>query len=217
MAKKITQIVFQKKRKNRCSIFLDDEFAFGLNEDVVFQYGLKKGDVLTEKQIEEILNSEEKKSAKERALNFLSYRDRSEKEMRTKLRQVGFDENIIELTINDLKRLKLIDDKKFAASFARGKMISKPMGAYLLKRELQQKGIEKDVIEQAVEKVFAENDQFSIAFKIAEQKVKRIKNLEEAKKKKRVSDFLLRRGFNWDVVSQVMEQWDEMCHENSEF
>lgn len=216
MTKKITQIVFQKKRKNRCSIFLDDEFAFGLNEDVVFQFGLKKGDVLTEKQISDILHAEEKKTAKERALNFLSYRDRSEKEMRTKLRQLGFEDGIIENTIDDLKRLKLIDDAKFATSFARSKLATKPMGAYLLRRELMQKGIENEVIEQTIENAYNENDQVEIAFRIAAQKLKNIKNLEETKKKKRVSDLLLRRGFNWDVVSQVLDEWVRICDEGND-
>ncbi len=217
MRKKITQIVIQKKRKNRCSIFLDDEFAFGLNEDVVLHYGLKKGDVLTEKHIEDILFAEEKKAAKDRAVNFLSYRDRSEKEMRTKLRQVGFEENFIEDTIVELKRLQLLDDEKFAMSFARSKLLSKPMGEFLLKQELRHKGIEDDVINQTIEAIYSENDPFQLALKIAERKLKSIKNLEEAKKKKRVSDLLLRRGFNWDVVSQVLEMWDEIGVEDSKF
>ena len=136
MPKTITQIVIQKKRKNRCSIFLDEEFGFGLHQDVVFQFGLKKGDALTEKQIEEILFAEDKKIAKERALIFLSHRDRSEKEMRSKLKQVGFKENIINLVVEDLKKLNLIDDEKFALLYAKSKLITRPMGEYLLKQEL---------------------------------------------------------------------------------
>ena len=54
MPKTITQITVQKKRKNRCSIFLDDEYAFGLDQDIVLQFGLKKGDQLAEQQIEKI-------------------------------------------------------------------------------------------------------------------------------------------------------------------
>ncbi len=215
MPKKITQIVVQKKRKNRCSIFLDDEFGFGLHQDVVFKYGLKKGDSLTDEQIEEILYSEEKKKAKERALNFLSHRDRSEKEMRTKLKDIGFDEKIYEWVIDDLKRIKLIDDEKVALHFANTKMITRPMGEFLLKRELNQKGISNELIEQTVEQVYRERDQLTIAVELACQRKRQLKNIEEAKAKKRVSDLLMRRGFNWDIVSQILEQWDEIGVEES--
>jgi len=210
MPKTITQIQVQKKRKKRCSIFLNDEFAFGLDQDIVLQFGLKKGDVLSDQQIEVILLNEEKKKAKDRALNFLSYRDRSEKEIRTKLKDVGYEENIVEWVIGELKRLKFIDDERFAHSYAQTQMITRPMGEYFLKKELQQKGIEAELIEQAVEKVYQEDDQFSVAFELAQQRKKRYNDIDEMKAKKRVSDFLLRRGFSWEIVSEVLERWNEI-------
>ena len=210
MSKTITQIAVQKKRKNRCSIFLNDEFAFGLDQDVVLRFGLKKGDILDDKRIEEILLSEERKSAKDRALKFLSYRDRSEKEILTKLKDVGYDESVIKWIINDLKRLKFIDDKRFASSFAQTQMITRPMGEFFLKRELKQKGVATELIEQTIEKVYQEKDQLTVATELAEQRKKRFKNLDELKVKKRVSDFLLRRGFSWDIVSHILENWNEL-------
>lgn len=214
MSKKITQIQVQKKRKNRCSIFLDDEYAFGLDQEIIFQFGLKKGDVLTEQQIEEIVLNEEKKRAKDRALNFLSYRDRSEKEIRTKLKDVGYEEKIIDWVIAELKRLKFLDDQRFAHSFAQSQMIIRPMGEYFLKRELKQKGLDAELIEQTVEKVYEEKDQVSVALELAQQRKKRYANVDVMKAKKRVSDFLLRRGFSWDIVSEVLEQWDEISEGN---
>lgn len=210
MPKTITQIAVQEKRKNRCSIFLDDEFAFGLDQEVVLQFGLKKGDQLSEQQIQDILFSEERKRAKDRALRFLSYRDRSEKEIRTKLKQVGYDENIIEWVVGELKRLKFLDDQRFAQSFAQTQMITRPVGEYFLKRELKQKGLDEELIEQTVAKTYEEKDQVSVALELAQQRKKRYQNVDELKAKKRVSDFLLRRGFSWDVVAEVMERWEEL-------
>ena len=210
MPKTITQIAVQQKRKNRCSIFLDDEYAFGLDQEIVLQFGLKKGDVLTEQQIEEISINEERKRAKDRALKFLSYRDRSEKEIRTKLKDVGYEENILEWVIGELKRLKFLDDQRFALSYAQTQMITRPVGEYFLKRELKQKGVAEELIEQTLEKAYEEKDQFSVALELAQQRKKRYANLDEIKVKKRVSDFLLRRGFSWDVVAEVMERWDDL-------
>lgn len=210
MSKTITQIVVQKKRKNRCSIYINNEFAFGLHQDVVLNFGLKKGDALDENQIKEILLSEKRKSAKDRALKFLSHRDRSEKEIITKLKDIGYGDSIIEWVITELKRLKFIDDESFAQSYAQTQMITRPMGEYYLRRELKKKGLNAELIEQTVEKVYDERDQFSIALELAIQRKKRYRNIEEIKAKKRVSDFLLRRGFSWDVVSHVLEQWDDL-------
>jgi len=189
---------------------LDDEYAFGLDQEIVLQFGLKKGDVLTEQQIEEISINEERKRAKDRALKFLSYRDRSEKEIRTKLKDVGYDENIIEWVIGELQRLKFLDDERFAQSFAQTQMITRPAGEYLLKRELKQKGVTEELIEQTIEKTYQEKDQFSVALELAQQRKRRYKDIDEIKAKKRVSDFLLRRGFSWDVVAEVMERWDDL-------
>ncbi|NOZ63106.1 MAG: hypothetical protein GXO74_15755 [Calditrichaeota bacterium] len=212
----VTQIVVQKKRKNRCSIFLDGEFGFGLHQDVVFKFGLKKGDVLDDEQIEKIIFAEEKKKAFDRAIKILSHRDRSEYEMRRRLLDVGYEEKIVELVMSDLQRLGLIDDKKFARLFARTKMATKPMGKFLLKRELKQKGIAEELIEKTIAEIYREKDEFQVALQLANKKKRQFKSLEEAKAKKKVSDFLARRGFSWDVVSYVLEHWQEIDEEISE-
>lgn len=204
----ITKIEVQKKRKNRCSIYLDDEFAFGINIDVLYKFGLKKGDQLSEEDIEKILAVEEKQTAKERALKFLSYRDRSEKEVIDKLKAIGYKETVINWVLAELKRLKLIDDTQFAVSFAKTKMINKPMGEYMLRRELFSKGIDEKDIDEAIAIVYQEKDPITLATEVALKQVKKYKHLDETKAKRRVSDFLLRRGFSWDVISDIIGNLD---------
>jgi len=212
----ITQIVVQKKRKNRCSIFLDGEFGFGLHQDVVLKFALKKGDVLTDEKIEKIIFAEEKKKAFDRAVKILSHRDRSEHEMRSRLLDAGYEEKIVELVMSDLQRLGLIDDKKFARLFARTKMMTKPMGSFLLKRELKQKGIAEEIIENTIYEIYQKKDEYKVAQQIANKKKRQLTKIDEAKAKKKVSDLLARRGFSWDIVSQVLEHWQEMDEEISE-
>jgi len=206
--KKITKIEVQKKRKNRYSIYLDEEFAFGLDQDVVLKFGLCKGDELSEKEIEEILASEEMKTAKERAFRFLAYRDRSEKEIVDKLKEIGYKDSIVGWVLSELKRLKLIDDARFSVSFAKSKIVSKPMGEYLLRRELLNKGISEKHILIAIEEAYQEKDQTTVAAELTQKKAKRLGNLEKRKAKKRLCDLLLRRGFSWDVINDVMEGLD---------
>jgi len=204
--KKITKIEIQKKRKNRFSIFLDGEFAFGLDQDVLLKFGLSKGVELSESDIESILIAEEKKQAKDRALKFLGYRDRSEKEIIDKLKLIGYDKPVIEWVISELKRMQLIDDSRFAQSFAKTKMLAKPMGEYLLRCELKRKGIQEHHINAAIENIFEERDPVSIAIPLAQKQILKYKNVDELKRKKRLTDFLLRRGFNWEVITEVIEE-----------
>ncbi|MDZ7262353.1 MAG: RecX family transcriptional regulator [candidate division KSB1 bacterium] len=203
--RKITRIEPQKKRKHRRSIFLDDEFAFGLDEEIIYRYGLKEGDEIADSDIEKLLLSEEKKAAKDRALHFLTHRARSEKEVRDKLNEVGYDPPIVDWAIAELKRLKLLDDVQFAVSFARSKMVTRPAGEHLLRRELKLKGIPDELIEKAIVEAYLEKSQREVAQELAEKRSQQYKNLDPQKARKRIADFLLRRGFDWEVVSEVIE------------
>ena len=79
---------------------------------------------------DDILLFDEKKKAKDRALNLLSYRDRSQKEIFDKLKSLNYEEHIVEWVIEELKRIKLIDDARFAVSFAKTKMVRSFGGLY---------------------------------------------------------------------------------------
>ena len=91
-------------------------------------------------------------------------------------------------------------------------MVTKPMGEYLLKQELLIKGINEEHIAEAIEKVYEEQDQVAIASDLAKKQIKKYKNLEENKAKKRLSDFLIRRGFR---CSQRSRQWEWDDHTRS--
>lgn len=206
----ITDIQLQQKRKDRFSIFLDDEFAFGLHQDVLIKACIAKGDQLSEKQIADILELEERRAAKEKAYRLLAVRPRSKKELTDRLRQAGFAESEIEYVLQDLIRLKLINDREFAAMFARNRMITKPCGEFLLMQELRKKGIGDADIALAVQEAYKEKSEYDVAWQVAAKSKKKQIRLDKEKAQKRVTDFLMRRGFHWDIVKDVMEHWDEL-------
>ncbi|MBN1465808.1 RecX family transcriptional regulator [candidate division KSB1 bacterium] len=206
----ITTIEPQEKRKYRFSIFLNGEFAFGIHQDVLIQSGIARGDALSQEKIERILELERRRSAKEKAYRLLAARPRSRKEMSDRLKRAGYLPKDIEWVLDELVRLKLINDGEFAVAFARSRMISRPCGQYLLRRELQQKGIDEADINKGVEQAYKEQSESDVARQIASQNKKKQMRLDEDKARKRVTDFLLRRGFSWDLVNDVMERWDEL-------
>jgi len=147
---RITKIQKQKK-ENRYSIFIDEEFAFGIYKDTVLKFGLRTKDILSNEKITEIKNHDEYFAGKKIALNFLSYRQRSEKEVRDKLKGKKISESNIENVINKLKELKYINDEQFAKMFLESKLFNKPQGKRLIQMKLAGKGIDKEVIEKCYE------------------------------------------------------------------
>ena len=79
----------------------------------------------------------------------------------------------------------------------------KPAGEFLLKIELKKKGIKDDIIDETVEKVYSELDKRELILKLI-QKKKFDPAAADPKAKKRMYDFLLRRGFSWDLIGEVM-------------
>ncbi len=210
--RKITKIERQENNRQRLSIYLDGEFAFGLNDEIVLKHNINVNQTLQEDQIEDLLSEDEKKRVKQKAFSYLARRDHSEKELSDKLRRKGFREPIIIGLIEDLKQSQLINDGTFSRQFARNKIIQKSIGRRELAFSLKQKGISKDILEATLEEVYSEFDEKELALRLANQKLKTIKNIEPIKVKKRISDFLFRRGFNWEIVEQVFEEisWDKL-------
>ncbi len=206
----ITDIKLQEKRKDRFSIFLDGEFAFGLHQDVLLKAGIARGDKLSEKQVESILQLEGRHGAKEKAFRLLAVRPRSQKELRERLRQAGFVDPEIEWVLQELVRLKLINDAEFAIMFAKNRMITKPCGQFLLQQELRHKGISDPDIAHAIREAYSDTSEAEIARQVAIKNKKKQTRLDAEKAQKRVADFLMRRGFSWDIVKDVMEHWDDL-------
>lgn len=202
----ITKIEFQKKNKNRCSVFLDDEFAFGLDAAIVVQHGLKKGDQLTAEQISKILFKEEKQRIKENAYWFLARRAHSEKELRTKLLNKGYEKNLVDEILAELKQQKVVDDDAFAQSFVRSRLTSKPLGEFALRQELRNKGITDEQIESVLKTAYNEKSQVEYVRELIQKKLPQYENLDDRVKKKRLSDFLVRRGFDWELVKDVLNE-----------
>jgi regulatory protein len=209
-SRKITSIEPQVKRQDRYSVFLDGEFAFGIAKDVLLESGIARNDLLSQEQIDEILKLEERRQAKEKAIRLLAVRARSTKEMAGRLQLAKFPQPAISWVIEELTRLKLLDDAEFAAAYARSRIATRPVGEYLLRHELKQKGINEPDIENAVVAAYQGSSESQLARDLAAKRKRACGSIDEFKAKKRVSDFLLRRGFKWDLIGEIMENWEEL-------
>jgi regulatory protein len=214
---KITDIAPQKKNPKRVSIFLDEEFAFGVSLNLRFEKKLESGQSLSEKQIANLIELDQVERLVNKALRFLSFRPRSEKEIRDHLLRKGKLKDIhksdaeksqyeksVEKVIAKLKKLEQINDKEFAKWWVEQRGRFKPRGERLVKVELFQKGIDRDVIDEVV-KQGEESNEEELAKKAALKKLSSYRKLNYEDFRNKMGQFLARRGFSWNVVKKVVD------------
>ena len=170
---------------------------------------MKPSKLSTEDRLIELSRAETVRKARERALRLINYRDRSKSEMRKRLTEGGFPEDIVNELIDQLSRAGLLDDEKFSRDWVKSRTASKPMGRQRLAWELTSKGVEAPAVEEALE-VIDDAAEYELAFSVARRKVEKAGGGDPTMKT-RLSSFLRRRGFGWDVVKRVV---DELCHDD---
>lgn len=143
-----------------------------------------------------------------KAYFFLKFRIRSEKEIRDylykKIAKTHFSRKDVETVINKLKEQELIDDQKFIDTYVKDRLAINPKSEKILKKELAQKGINKNLIE----KYFLENqiDEEKNAFLILQKKWSRFKNLDKKKQFEKSIRLLLSRGFSYELAKKAFEE-----------
>ena len=200
----ISKIEAQKNNKDRLNIYLDDVFAFGLSMDVFIKYNLKKGQELDNSFVEEILLEEENNKAITSALKYLSYRQRSIKEARDHLKRKGYEETIIEKTLDYLLEKNYLNDYEFANSFIRDKSYLNKYGIKKIRYELINKGVSKEIIEKTLK--FDKDEEYSNALTLANKKMRSYKNLDNSSIYRKLAGFLQRKGYRFDTVSKVLKE-----------
>ncbi len=145
-------------------------------------------------------------TAKKAALRFLKIRPRSVAELKEKLEQKGFDSVQIETAVGDLTAMGLLDDRAFTKAFINYRL-ARPFGFRRIVLELNAKGIDPGIIEEAIAQARETCNPQEVALDLAQRRWHHIPSgVDALKKKKRVMDFLLRRGFDTDVVMKVIKQ-----------
>ena len=144
-------------------------------------------------------------SVKAAALRFLKIRPRSIFELKEKLEGKGFSDGEIEVTIHDLIVSGLLDDRAFTKSWITYRL-ARPFGFRRIIQELKMKGINQDIIDQALATLDESYSPESVALELAERRWQRLSNIDPLNKKKRVMDFLIRRGFEVDIVIKVLKK-----------
>lgn len=200
----ITDIKPQVKKQNRVSIFIDGKFAFGLDKSDCTFMGLKIGTELTQQRYDYIIDNAVYAKAYQKADRYIGFKMRTEKEVRNKLIEEGYSDEVTERVIASMLKYKYIDDMSYAIMYAKDCRKLKKWGPERIKAELYKKGVNPEYIENAL----SESDTEDTTEIIETLLEKRIRNTPiDLKEKQKHINFLLRRGFKYDDIKNVIEKY----------
>lgn len=203
--RKISKISSQK-RKGSFNIYLDGEYAFSVDSTTLVKYSLKTGKYLTADEIDKILKESELQKVIDKVLRFLAFRPRSSWEIADYLRRKKTSSFILEKVLSSLEKKGQINDFEFAKWWVQQRNAFRPMGKIRIIKELKNKRIAQDIIEQAINDTAL--DEFALAQNVIRKKLNKVRHTNEDVKKK-FFDLLLRRGFSYETCKRVIDNLDK--------
>lgn len=204
---KVTKVETQK-RPGRYNIYLNDEYAFPISEEVLIRFAIFKGSELTSDSIEQIKAADSVSKLYGKAVDFISYRQRTEHEVREKLQTLSENESAIDATIVKLKQIRLLDDVNYANSYVRQIADGQTKGPQAGMRYLKQKGISESLILDAVAEHYPEAQAQENAVVLAQKLFDQQQRYPYNKRIEKTKLSLMRKGFSFDVIDQAISQID---------
>jgi regulatory protein len=203
-AGRITALKPTKRDPRRISVMLDGSFAFTLSADLISARNLEPGVELAEEQAASLLAADDVDRATEQALTFLSYRPRSEREVRDRLRKGGYGQETIDLVVTRLYGWRYLDDADFARRWVENRGAQRPRGGRLLQQELRQKGIDPETAREVIAE--ADLDEDSAAEALARRRIAAYVGEDPVVVRRKVGAYLARRGYGFDVARAAMDR-----------
>lgn len=207
---RITALTAQKRNPNRLNVYLDGDFAFGV-ERIVAAW-LSVGDEIDPEKVQALLEKDELEKAYLRALRFLSVRIRSVHEVSIRLKEAGFSPDTIENTVLRLQSAGLLSDSEFSRSWVENRCTFRPRAKRALVLELRQKGI----VDQEIQSAVSNLDETKLAQQAAEKAASRFAKLPFDEFRKKMFGYLSRRGFSYGIAIETIRNTWQVTHANAE-
>lgn len=195
----------EPRRKALSALYIDGEFAMKLDTETLLINHIKAGVEINDEQLHQLIEDSNNKRAKEKALWLISYRDHSKKELIDKIKRTSSEESAV-AAVERLTELGLVNDEAYARRYykelTQGSKHLSPRGA---RYKLMEKGIDRELIDAIVDETdIDEREQIRI---IINSKYKNLNSDE--KTKKRAVSALQRKGFRFEDIRSVMEEYEE--------
>ncbi len=199
---KITDIV--KAKSTRYTVYVDDEYWYILDLEIIMQNHLKVGMEVDEDILDDILSQAERRKARERAYYLLGYRDHSKQELYDKLLKSARPEIALDI-VQMVEEQGLINDEVYAAKLAKYFLQQKKWGARRVLLEMHKKGIDKEMAQIAIDECDVD-----VVLQIKTIIGKKYYDcLEDYKGKQKMIAGLMRLGFSYDDIKRAIDIYNQ--------
>lgn len=200
----ISAIKGQQRNPERVNIYLDGAFAFAMTREEALLQGVRVGRELSIDEVAEFRARDTVSKAVEAALRLLTVRPRTEKELRDRLRQKGYEPSAIDDAIERIEGWGYLDDAAFARLWVANRVEHRPRGKRMLTQELRQKGVDRETIAETIDD--AEIDEVAAAIAVAENSVRKMSSLDPLVARRRLMGQLARRGFDYGTIKTALDR-----------
>ena len=204
----VTKIEYQKN-KTRVNIYVDGEFFCGLNSEVLFSNQIKVGSEVDEQRLKALIFESEVKKGVSYVFGLLAKKPYAEREIRTKLYQKGYSSETTQKIIETIKEYKLIDDSDYAKTYVDS---NKTKSKREIEFNLSQKGIDKHIIQNAVNDIKNDDEMAKIdiiTVKYMKNKPKTSENLQK------LFRYLQGKGFEFELIKNKISKLKEQVNDES--
>jgi len=213
MSGRITALKVQERNTQRVNVYLDGEFAFGLAR--ITAAWLRVGQELSDEKISELQSQDAEEVAYQKAVQLLERRPRAEAEIRRSLARHAIPEDVIDAVLERLRRSSLVNDDAFARTWVENRTEFRPRSRRALAAEMRQHGLSRETIQQTLSET--DLDEEALAYQAGLKQSKKLNQLEWLDFRRKLSAFLARRGFGYEVIAPVVQRiWKETQSEQEE-
>ncbi len=227
MQSTITALQADPMDPDKVHVFIDGKHAVAVSLNVAAQERLTVGQECPPERLERLYQAQELDEIYHKALAFLSYRPRSAREVEMRLRKKGYQPGQIAGVLEKLRTDKYVDDLEFARFWIGNRMAFSPRGPRLLRSELRQKGVPQEIVDEVMQQHEAEQKELAQeaeeavvesgedgdepvagtdlgnALALARKRMRQYNSLEPQAAKRRLSGFLMRRGYSYSTIDVV--------------
>ena len=188
--------------KTKFKVYVDEQFAFMLYKGELLRFHIVAGEEISKETMDKINQEIILKRVRLRAMHLLNQMDRTEQQLRTKLKQNGYTDYMIDQALAYVKSFGYINDSGYTERFIMSRMKKKSKKE--IYAALCQKGIDKETIDQALEECYAEEDEKEAIKDLIRKKRFDVENADY-KEKEKIYAYLMRKGFSYESVRQVLQ------------
>lgn len=198
----VTAVERHPKKANRYHVYINEELAFTVHEDVLIKHRIMRGHHIDSGEAELIAAEEERHATWADALTYMGRKPRALREVKIYLKRKGHSETLAEEAVKRLEEQGYADDAQFAQQWAEHRMIEQRKGRRWVQQELQHKGVKRELIQEALAQVDPQ-EELAAARHLAQKRWSSMQGAP-ADKRRKLMAFLLRRGYSGSLVSGII-------------